>query len=293
VLIADSQVHIWAAPSEDRPWIEGGEAYAHRPVPFGPEELLAEMNGAGVARAVLIPPTWEGLRNDLALDASGSEPDRLKVMARVRFDAADAREQVRNLAADPRVAGIRAVFVRATANQLDDGTADWFWPLAEQLEIPVMFCAPGNWTAVRQIATRYPDVRLALCHLNLGTGVRDESINPGVSELVRLAGLDNVAVKTSCLPNYSTAAYPFRNIHDAVRRVIDAYGPERCFWGSDLSRLRCTYLESVTMMTDGLSDLGPSALGQIMGASLCEWLGWANVESATADPTERQATGYA
>ncbi|MFZ9561592.1 MAG: hypothetical protein ACO273_04845, partial [Burkholderiales bacterium] len=67
MLIVDSQVHIWAANTPERPWAEG--AKPHRPQPFGKNELLQEMQAAGVDRVVIVPPSLDRTRNDLALDA--------------------------------------------------------------------------------------------------------------------------------------------------------------------------------------------------------------------------------
>ena len=64
MLIVDSQVHTWAADTPERPWSGGGEP--HRTVPFTNEDLLQEMDAAGVDRAVLVPPGWEGSRRSRA-----------------------------------------------------------------------------------------------------------------------------------------------------------------------------------------------------------------------------------
>ena len=70
MLVVDAQVHIWAAETPERPWPPGGQARAHRPVPFSADDLLREMEAAGVARVVIVPPSWEGDRNGLALEAA-------------------------------------------------------------------------------------------------------------------------------------------------------------------------------------------------------------------------------
>ena len=67
MLIVDAQVHTWAASRPERPWSGGGEP--QRETPFTNDDLRQEMNAAGVHRAVLVPPGWEGSRNDLALAA--------------------------------------------------------------------------------------------------------------------------------------------------------------------------------------------------------------------------------
>ena len=72
MLITDSQVHIWGADTPQRPWPK--RQAPHRPVPLGHQELLAAMDAAGVDRVVIVPPGWEGERNDLALAAAAEGP---------------------------------------------------------------------------------------------------------------------------------------------------------------------------------------------------------------------------
>jgi predicted TIM-barrel fold metal-dependent hydrolase len=81
-------------------------------------------------------------------------------------------------------------------------------------------------------------------------------------------------VKVSALPGYTTAPYPYLNLHDHVRRVYDAFGPQRMFWGSDLTRLKCSYRQCVTMFTEEMPWLTTNDLELIMGRALCDWLDW-------------------
>src|SRR5262245_2331871 len=83
-VIVDAQVHLWKADTPERPW-------THRlrpqwPQPFGYERLHAMMNEAGVYRVVLIPPSWEGERNDYAAEAVAKYPDRFGIMGRVHLN---------------------------------------------------------------------------------------------------------------------------------------------------------------------------------------------------------------
>jgi L-fuconolactonase len=83
MIIIDAQVHLWAADTPERPWPEEGKGYAHRSQPFGKDDLLREMDAAGVDRVVIVPPSWEGGRNDLALEAARLHPDRFAIMGRL------------------------------------------------------------------------------------------------------------------------------------------------------------------------------------------------------------------
>ena len=90
MMIVDSQVHIWAADTPERPWPPGEAARAHTPTPLTAESLLEKMDAAGVTRAVLVPPSWEGDRNDVVLAAAQRYPDRFAVMGRISLEAPES-----------------------------------------------------------------------------------------------------------------------------------------------------------------------------------------------------------
>ena len=87
-IIVDAQVHQWKAQTPDRPWPPG--RVAQLPEPFGYDKLLPMMNEAGVDRVVIVPPSWEGERNDYALEAAGKYPDRFAVMGRILLSSPQA-----------------------------------------------------------------------------------------------------------------------------------------------------------------------------------------------------------
>ena len=74
MFIIDSQVHIWAPETPEKPYAKENASAPHRAVPLGHDELLREMNGAGVTRCILVPPTWEADRNDTSLEAARLHP---------------------------------------------------------------------------------------------------------------------------------------------------------------------------------------------------------------------------
>jgi L-fuconolactonase len=105
-------------------------------------------------------------------------------------------------------------------------------------------------------------------------GTKDEAGTGEFDKLLALATRPNVAVKASCLPQFTTDVYPFRWWHPYLKRVHGAYGPKRMFWGSDLSRLPCPLKQCVTMFTEKMPFLPAGDLEWIMGRGVCEWLGW-------------------
>lgn len=273
MFIADSQVHIWGPNTPERPWLR--KPITHRETPLDAEELLREMDAAGVARAVLIPPGFDGIRNDLILAAARKYPQRFAAMGRLDTEAPDARERIATWLEQPGMLGLRFSFNRALGPALADGSVDWIWQAAEQAGVPVMLLVPHAMVhLIDDIAARHPGLRLSLCHLGLPTDVQDDEAFREFDKLLPIARRPNVTVKASALPSYTTDSYPFRRVHGYLRRVYDAFGPRRMFWGSDFSRLTCTYREVVTLFTQELPWLTAEDKEWIMGRGLCEWLGW-------------------
>ncbi len=274
MLIADAQVHIWAADSPERPWPKRHKP--HREVPLGKDELLREMDAAGVDRVVLVPPSWEGERNDLALAAAKAHPQRFAVMGRIDPEASGAREAVAAWRSQPGALGLRFTFHRpGLSEQLTEGRADWVWAAAEKHGIPVMVLVPHKMMPlIDAIAGRHPGLKLVMDHLGLPSSTAGEDPFRDLDQLLALAKRPNVAAKASALPCFARDAYPYRSVHPHLKRVYDAFGPRRVFWGTDMSRLPCTYRQAVTMFTEEVLWLTAGDKEWIMGRGLCEWLGW-------------------
>src|SRR3989441_2270632 len=165
MLIVDAQVHLWGADTPGRPWPPGEAHRAHKPYPVTKDMALDGMKEAGVDRVVIVPPSWEGDRNDLALEAARLHPDRFAVMGRLAIEKPESRVLVDGWKRQPGMLGMRFTF--STERQrpwLTDGTADWLWAAAERAGIPVMMSVAGSFAAVDRIAERHPGLRLVIDH---------------------------------------------------------------------------------------------------------------------------------
>ena len=274
MLIVDSQVHIWGADTPQRPWPADGQGRAHRPVPFSRDDLLREMDAAGVARVVIVPPSWEGDRNDLALDAARRDPDRFAVMGRPPL-MPEERHRLEHWRDQPGMLGIRVTTAGAGARELfTEPAGDWLWSAAERLGLPAMVSVPGLLPAVDRIAARHPGLHLVIDHLALARDGKDEAAFAELPQLLALARRPNVAAKASALPRYSSEAYPYPKLHPYLRRVFDAFGPKRMFWGTDLTGIPCTYAQAIALFTEELPWLQGEDLEWVMGRAICEWLAW-------------------
>lgn len=273
--IIDAQVHIWKPETADRPYIKEDASKPHRPVPLGYEDLLPEMKTAGVERVILVPPSWDGYRNDYALEAAQKYPDRFAVMGKIPLNDPASKERMAGWLKQPGMLGFRISFRHGgTHSWLDDGTGNWFWSECERLDIPVMIFAPFAVAKIGEIAARHPGLRVIVDHMGLNVQWKGKPLAPAVDVILPFARMNNVAVKASCLPCYVDENYPYPTLHPQIRRVVEAFGPQRVFWGTDLSQLPCPYRQAVTLFAEELDFLSSSDKEWIMGKGLAQWLGW-------------------
>ena len=92
-------------------------------------------------------------------------------------------------------------------------------------------------------------------------------------KLLALAARDNVAVKVSGACTLSHEPFPYKDIWDPLGRIFDAFGFDRCMWGTDWTRAvgLLTYEQGVEAfrVTDRLSEGDRAALmGETLTAGL-------------------------
>lgn len=274
MLVVDSQVHIWGADTPERPWPKRAEA--QRPIPLDANDLLREMNEAGVDRVLIVPPSWEGDRNDLGIAAAAAHPNRFAVMGRLDPQDPASRGQLATWRRQTGMLGLRFTFhIPVLVSLLTDGHMDWVWGEAEKAGVPIYVLVPQPLVhLIDKVAERYPGLKITMDHLSIPSGSKDADAFRNLDMLLAIAKRPNVSAKVSALPSYSTAKYPYTELHGHIRRVYDAFGPRRMFWGTDLSRSPIPYRQHVTMFTEEIPWLTADDKTWIMGRGVCEWLGW-------------------
>ena len=267
MLIVDSQVHISSG---------GKPPVHHRQEVYSAEDLLADMDVAGVDRAVLVPPTWDPAGNRPSLRAAQDYPDRFAVMGLLDLGSPTAPDELANWRTQPGMLGVRLSFnLPSTRRRLVDRSADWVWATASDLGMPVMILVPGLLPAAADIAVRFPDLRIVVDHLAIPRGSKGVAAFEHMPELLAISRYPNVAVKAAGIPGYALGEdFPFPSLQEPLRQVFESFGPDRMFWGTDLSRMTCSYRECVELFTTALPWLKGEDLAKVMGLGVCNWLGW-------------------
>jgi len=275
-VIVDAQIHLWGPNSPQLPWLPN--VPPQMPEPFTIEKALPLMDEAGVDRAIVVPPSWVGDRNDYALEAARQHPGRFAVMGRLPINKPVAAAQLAQWKGQPGMLGARALFLGASERWLTDGTADWFWPAAEKAGIPVMVLAGAGVQAFERVAERHPQLTLIIDHMGVTVAaMRAGRTSEIIGQVERLARYANVSVKLSAAPNLSAQPYPFSDFRDYIHRLFNAYGPQRCYWGTDITNgfAKASYRQRVTHFTEALEFLSESDRDWVMGRALLARLKWA------------------
>jgi predicted TIM-barrel fold metal-dependent hydrolase len=269
MLIVDAQVHIWSSGKPTNP--------NHRQVPvFSKDDLLKEMDDAGVDAALIHPPaSWDPSSNELAIEAARQHPDRLAILGNFPLDRPESRALIDGWKQRPGMLGLRFALLQPHQKTWPtDGTMDWLWPAAERAGIPIALLAATFMPVVGQVAERHPKLKLIVDHLGRPSGTKDDAAWASLPEMLALAKHANVAIKATGAPSYSSEVYPYRNIHGHLRRIYDAFGPERMFWGTDITRMPCSWRQCITLFTEELPWLSGRDQELVMGHALCAWIGW-------------------
>ena len=273
MLVVDAQVHIW---SSGKPTNAN-----HRQVPaFTKDELLKEMDAGGVDAALIHPPaSWDPNANELAVEAARQHPNRLAILGNFPLDQPESRGLIDGWKQRPGMLGLRFTFLQPHQKAWPtDGTIDWLWPAAERAGIPVALLCGGLPAQGRADRAAAPGAEAD--HRSPRPAVGQEDVEDDVAlwsnlpQVLALARHPNVAIKATGAPSYSSEVYPYRNIHDHLRRIYDAFGPERMFWGTDITRMPCPWRQCVTMFTEELPWLSGRDRELVMGRAVCDWLGW-------------------
>ena len=272
MIITDAQLHIWHADTPERPWPAGTKG--QKPYEIRRETMLFQMDLAGVQRAILVPPSWDGERNDKALEAAQDYPERFAVMGRMPIADPTGVEQFPAWRDQQGMLGLRFAFHRDTGYKLlTDGTSDWIWRAAEKAGLPLMLFLPNAIEEADRIALDHPNLKIIIDHAGLDHNKGPEAL-ANIPAVCNLARHPNVAVKASGIPSVSSRPYPFTDLHDPLQQLFDTFGPKRMFWGTDLTRMPCTYYECIHLFTDELSWLSGEDLEWVMGKGISEWLDW-------------------
>ena len=273
--IIDSQVHCYQRNHPGRPWV----GHLHGPPEVTGDDMVKAMDAVGVDGALLVSP-YAMYRFDAsyALEVHKKHPKRFGLIKPV--DPTDPK--VTDVIADWKktlgTVAIRLMLARGAAEDPADPGINRVLSAAARHSLPVNLLCWGRLEQVDGLAARNPNTMLVLDHLGLPQPFEPPPPKEPWAELptvLKLAAHKNITIKISGACTLSHQPYPYRDIWDPLRRIFDAFGLERCMWGTDWTRAVAllTYKEGVDAfrVTDRLSD---SERATLMGKTLARVYNW-------------------
>lgn len=276
MLTIDAQVHCYERNHPGRPW---HEVLTGPPQVTG-EDMIKAMDEVGVDGALLVS-VWTMYRWDAsyAVAVQKAHPGRFGVIKPVDPNDPKVAETIAEWAAMDGTVAIRIMMRPDVSKDAADSGIARVLTAAARHDLPVNLMCWDRLEQVGEMAARHPDTQLVIDHLGLQQPFAPPAPpQPWINlpKLLALASHGNVAVKITGACTLSHEKFPYRDIWDPLGRIFDAFGLERCMWGTDWTRAVAllTYKDGVESfrVTDRLSD---SDRAMLMGGALQKVYGWA------------------
>jgi predicted TIM-barrel fold metal-dependent hydrolase len=274
--IIDSQVHTYERNHPGRPWA----GFLQGPAEVTGEDMVAAMVAVGVDGALLISP-FAMYRFDAsyALQVHAAHPERFGLIKPVDPNDPAVVESIDDWAAINGTVGIRIMLRDEVSTDPADPGLNRILAAGARHGLPVNILCWGRLAQIGPLAARNPDTSIVIDHLGLQQPFEPPAPAEPWTDLPKLLALathPNIAVKISGACTLSHQAFPYNDIWDPLARIFDAFGIDRCLWGTDWTRAvgLLTYAQGVEAfrLTDRLSD---SDRAMLMGGALQRIYQWA------------------
>jgi predicted TIM-barrel fold metal-dependent hydrolase len=243
------------------------------------DEMVAAMDAVGVDGALLVSPfTMYRYDASYALEVHAAHPGRFGLIKPVDPNDPGVVETIADWARTDGTVGIRIMMRGAVSTDPADPGINRVLAAAARHGLPVNLMCTGLLPQAGSLAARNPDTQLVIDHLGLPQPHEPPAPAEPFADLRKLLALAahaNVAVKISGACTLSHKPFPYKDLWDPLCRVFDAFGFDRCMWGTDWTRAVAllTYEQGVEAfrVTDRLSDTERATL---MGRSLARIYKW-------------------
>ena len=267
--IIDSQVHAYERNHPGRPWA----AVLHGPPEVTGDQMVAAMDAVGVDGAILVSPfTMYRFDASYALEVHTRHPGRFALVKPLDVSDPAVEDTVAAWARTPGAVGVRIMMNRDVSTDPADLGVNRVLAAAGRHSLPVNLLAWGRLDQAGQLAARNPSTQLVIDHVGLQQPFEPPPPAQPWADLpnvLALAAHRNIAIKISGACTLSREPFPYRDIWDPLQRIFDAFGLDRCLWGTDWTRAvgLLTYAQGVDAfrVTDRLSDADRATL---MGGAL-------------------------
>jgi predicted TIM-barrel fold metal-dependent hydrolase len=268
--LIDAHVHVWTPDTAHYPLAEGYKKDDMKPASFTPEDLFKHTKPAGVDRVNLIQMSFYGFDNSYLLDMMklhegtfagtavidplAKEPDRL--MGEL------AKKGVRAFRIHPKLSKQPAEkWLRP------EGYATMFAAAARNNQALSCLIDPDGLPELDRMCGDHADAPVIidhLCRVGAGGEIRDKDVDA----LCAMAKHKKVMVKVGAFYALGKKKPPYDDLAPLIKKVVKAFGPERCMWESDSPfqvQGEHTYQASIDLVRKRLDFLGADDREWLLG----------------------------
>jgi L-fuconolactonase len=273
--IIDAQVHAYERDHPGRPWA----AVLHGPPEVTGDDMVAAMDAVGVDGALLVSPfTMYRYDASYAIQVRNKYPGRFALIKPVDPSDPGVAETIADWKATPGTVAIRIMMNRGVSEDPADPGLNRVLAAAARHQFPVNLLCWGRLEQAKAMAARNPDTVIVIDHLGLQQPFEPPPPAEPWAELpkvLELAKQPNVTIKISGACTLSHEAFPYRDIWDPLARIFDAFGLDRCMWGTDWTRAvgLLTYKQGVDAFRD-TDRFSAGDKAKLMGGTLTRVYNW-------------------
>ncbi len=250
----DAHVHVWTPQTDKYALAAGFRRDQMVPPSFTPDVLLAHARPCGVERVVLVQMNFYGFDNSYMLDTIAEHPGVFAGIAVIDDEQNRPEETMRKLSQS----GVRGFRIYPRNHELDRwldaaGMAA-MWRLGADAGLAMCHLVnPDALPAIDRMCEKCPRTPVVIDHF-ARIGVDGTIRDADVAALCRLARHQAVHVKLSAFYALGRKEPPYLDLLPMIRRLLDAYGPERLMWATDCPYQvqEHTYANSIELVRDRL-----------------------------------------
>ena len=242
------------------------------------DDMVAAMDSVGVDGALLVSPfSMYGYDASYALEVYAKHPGSFGLIKPFDPQSEATADEMVEWTGLPGVVGAR-IMLAYQPFEADDPGLNRILAAGALVGVPVNVLCWGKLPLMGELARRHPNTQVVIDHVGLVQPFKPPPPPEPFADLadvLSLAEYDNVAIKISGACTLSHEPFPYADIWGHLGKVFDAFGFDRCMWGTDWTRAvnLLTYKQGVEAfrVADQLSDSERSAL---MGGTLEKIYNW-------------------
>lgn len=276
-LVVDTHMHVWSSDAPRFPFVHPYDPEFKGPPCEGTVEmLLDDMDRNGVTHAILVQVIFHGWDNRYIAECVMAHPGRLRAHGLIDPKDPGVAEKLEYWVKGQGLSGMRfsPIYYKGNDDWLNARSSDALWRKAEELgAVFNFFIATSQLPKLADMLERFPGVRVVIDHL-AQADLKAEDPMPELQKLLALARHPNVWVKVSELTSVSKSGkYPFADAYPWVKRVYDAFGPDRLLWGTGYPGAarafyqRPTLAEELALLREGIPFFTQADRHKILGGN--------------------------